>query len=174
MREAYGRADDFQIDTSVNKALFGFGDAVCIPVISWLAENYLNPLLSELIHRDWSTGAEVVHTFKLGDSVLRKSRKAIQFRVFRKKHLLETTLDWQAKKAANLHIQAVDIAKATELSPCRVNLILRFARLHPEIQKSNSETGPKAGQETLPRAAFEEVEPLSHEEQLSQYRAHYH
>lgn len=41
-------AANFQIDTSVNKALFGFGDAVCIPVIKWLAEHYLNPLLSEL------------------------------------------------------------------------------------------------------------------------------
>lgn len=37
-------ADDFRIETSLNKALFGFGDAVCVPVISWLARNYLNPL----------------------------------------------------------------------------------------------------------------------------------
>ncbi len=41
-------ADDFKIETSLNKALFGFGDAVCIPVISWLARHYLNPLLDEL------------------------------------------------------------------------------------------------------------------------------
>ena len=27
-------------------ALFGFGDAVCIPVVSWIAENYLVPLFS--------------------------------------------------------------------------------------------------------------------------------
>lgn len=27
-----------------NQALFGFGDAVCVPVVSWLAENYLMPL----------------------------------------------------------------------------------------------------------------------------------
>lgn len=40
-------ANDFRIETSLNKALFGFGDAVCIPVISWLAQYYLNPLLEE-------------------------------------------------------------------------------------------------------------------------------
>lgn len=28
-----------------SQALFGFGDAVCVPVVSWLAENYLMPLV---------------------------------------------------------------------------------------------------------------------------------
>lgn len=41
-------ADDYAIDVSLNRALFGFGDAVCVPVVSWIAENYLNPLLQEL------------------------------------------------------------------------------------------------------------------------------
>ncbi len=41
-------ADDFVIQTSPNKALFGFGDAVCVPVVTWIANNYLNPLLKEL------------------------------------------------------------------------------------------------------------------------------
>lgn len=40
-------ADNFKIETTLNKALFGFGDAVCIPVIAWLAEQYLNPLACE-------------------------------------------------------------------------------------------------------------------------------
>jgi DNA (cytosine-5)-methyltransferase 1 len=35
-------ADDFIISGSLNQALFGFGDAVCVPVIEWIAENYLN------------------------------------------------------------------------------------------------------------------------------------
>src|SRR5205814_4172677 len=34
-------ADDFVISGSLNQALFGFGDAVCVPVIEWIAENYL-------------------------------------------------------------------------------------------------------------------------------------
>jgi DNA (cytosine-5)-methyltransferase 1 len=35
-------ADDFIISGSLNQALFGFGDAVCVPVIEWIAKNYLN------------------------------------------------------------------------------------------------------------------------------------
>ncbi len=41
-------ADDFHIAVSLNKALFGFGDAVCVPVIKWIAENYLNPVWKEI------------------------------------------------------------------------------------------------------------------------------
>jgi hypothetical protein len=48
----------------------------------------------------------------------------------------------------NPHIQAVDIAEAAGLSPCRVRQILRFARLHPEIQKTILQLSPK---KTLPR-----------------------
>lgn len=41
-------ADDFNITVPLNQALFGFGDAVCVPVIDWLARNYLNLELSEI------------------------------------------------------------------------------------------------------------------------------
>ena len=41
-------ADDFKITVPMNQALFGFGDAVCVPVIEWIANNYLNPVLEEL------------------------------------------------------------------------------------------------------------------------------
>jgi len=40
-------ADDFVVKVSLNQALFGFGDAVCVPVIEWIASNYLNPLWTE-------------------------------------------------------------------------------------------------------------------------------
>jgi len=40
-------AADYRIDTvTENQALFGFGDAVCVPAITWLAEQYLVPLLT--------------------------------------------------------------------------------------------------------------------------------
>ncbi len=42
-------ADDFVIRADFNKALFGFGDAVCVPVVAWIARNYLNPLAEEMI-----------------------------------------------------------------------------------------------------------------------------
>jgi DNA (cytosine-5)-methyltransferase 1 len=37
-------ADDFKLKVPLNQALFGFGDAVCVPVIEWIANNYLNPV----------------------------------------------------------------------------------------------------------------------------------
>lgn len=41
-------ADNFQITVPLNQALFGFGDAVCVPVIRWIAEYYLNPAWEEI------------------------------------------------------------------------------------------------------------------------------
>lgn len=41
-------AGDYTIDVPMNQALFGFGDAVCVPVIRWIARNYLNPALAEM------------------------------------------------------------------------------------------------------------------------------
>lgn len=40
-------ADDYSLDgLRRNQALFGFGDAVCVPVVEWLAKHYLLPLVS--------------------------------------------------------------------------------------------------------------------------------
>lgn len=46
-------ADDFSIDPelSLNQVLFGFGDAVCVPAVEWIGNNYLNTLLSKLTDR---------------------------------------------------------------------------------------------------------------------------
>lgn len=35
-----------------NQAYFGFGDAVCVPVVSWLAEHYLIPLVDRTMRAD--------------------------------------------------------------------------------------------------------------------------
>jgi DNA (cytosine-5)-methyltransferase 1 len=44
-------ADKFRIgpDITLNQALFGFGDAVCVPAVSWLTKNYLDPVFEEVI-----------------------------------------------------------------------------------------------------------------------------
>lgn len=40
-------ADDYRLDgIPENRALFGFGDAVCVPVVAWVARAYLEPLLA--------------------------------------------------------------------------------------------------------------------------------
>lgn len=40
-------AGEFKITVPLNQALFGFGDAVCVPVIKWISQNYLRPLGKE-------------------------------------------------------------------------------------------------------------------------------
>jgi DNA (cytosine-5)-methyltransferase 1 len=41
-----GVRDDFSFaDLTANKIMFGFGDAVCVPVIRWIAEAYLRPVI---------------------------------------------------------------------------------------------------------------------------------
>jgi DNA (cytosine-5)-methyltransferase 1 len=42
-------ADDYKIETPANQALFGFGDAVCVPAIEWIIIHYFLPLCNELI-----------------------------------------------------------------------------------------------------------------------------
>ena len=42
-------ADDYHLDVPANQALFGFGDAVCVPAIEWIIKHYLVPLSNELV-----------------------------------------------------------------------------------------------------------------------------
>jgi len=42
-------ADDFRIRVPMNQALFGFGDAVCVPVIAWIARHCLSPLAAKCV-----------------------------------------------------------------------------------------------------------------------------
>jgi DNA (cytosine-5)-methyltransferase 1 len=42
-----GAPDSFNFGrASANQVMFGFGDAVCVPVVAWIAQNYLKPLLT--------------------------------------------------------------------------------------------------------------------------------
>lgn len=49
-----GVPDDYPINTQGVQALTGFGDAVCVPVITWIAQNVLNPLAEMLEQPDLS------------------------------------------------------------------------------------------------------------------------
>jgi DNA (cytosine-5)-methyltransferase 1 len=42
-----GVPDTYQINVPLNQSLFGFGDAVCVPAIRWIAEHYLNHAVFE-------------------------------------------------------------------------------------------------------------------------------
>lgn len=45
-----GVDDSYVIGVPSNQALFGFGDAVCVPVVEWIADHYLNPLVTAATH----------------------------------------------------------------------------------------------------------------------------
>jgi DNA (cytosine-5)-methyltransferase 1 len=57
-------ADDFNINVPLNQALFGFGDAVCVPVIRWIARNYLNAVLKEYAKQTHITGESKILTYR--------------------------------------------------------------------------------------------------------------
>jgi DNA (cytosine-5)-methyltransferase 1 len=40
-----GTPDTYRIDVGLNQALFGFGDAVCVPAVEWVAKHYLTQLM---------------------------------------------------------------------------------------------------------------------------------
>ncbi|HJS19220.1 MAG TPA: DNA cytosine methyltransferase, partial [Anaerolineales bacterium] len=44
-----GVPDSYKISINGVQALTGFGDAVCVPVISWIAKNVLNPLAEKIL-----------------------------------------------------------------------------------------------------------------------------
>lgn len=107
-------------------------------------------LIAGVVHQDWSDGAMVAHSFKLGDALNRRSRRAIRFKVLRGKHVLETALAWKAQMTANPHIQTSDVAEAVGLSAIRVRQILRFANLHPEIQDGILNLSSKKARKRFP------------------------
>jgi DNA (cytosine-5)-methyltransferase 1 len=43
-----GVPDSYIINVPLNQALFGFGDAVCVPAVGWIAKNYLTPVAQAL------------------------------------------------------------------------------------------------------------------------------
>lgn len=53
-------ADNFKLakDLPLNQALFGFGDAVCIPVVEWIAQHYLNPAFAALFPKRKTKSAD--------------------------------------------------------------------------------------------------------------------
>ena len=44
-----GVPETYKIDVPLNQALFGFGDAVCVPVVEWIIDHYLTPAAGELL-----------------------------------------------------------------------------------------------------------------------------
>jgi DNA (cytosine-5)-methyltransferase 1 len=60
-----GLPDTFKLDAPEGKALFGLGDAVCVPVVEWVAKNHLAPLLSSLRDKAYARSATGPSPYKL-------------------------------------------------------------------------------------------------------------
>lgn len=67
-------AGDFKLNVPLNQALFGFGDAVCVPVIQWIARHYLNPVLE---------------SFRPQDAKVPAKRKAVTYTAAKRKTALK-------------------------------------------------------------------------------------
>jgi DNA (cytosine-5)-methyltransferase 1 len=52
-----GVPDTFRCDVPVNQALFGFGDAVCVPAIEWILQSHIQPLIEEMMRGVALSGA---------------------------------------------------------------------------------------------------------------------
>lgn len=44
-----GVDESYVIDVPLNKALFGFGDAICVPAVEWIVKHYLTPVATVLV-----------------------------------------------------------------------------------------------------------------------------
>jgi len=54
-------ADSYDLEgVRTNQALYGFGDAVCVPAIAWLAEHYLMPLVEDALRPALPLAARLV------------------------------------------------------------------------------------------------------------------
>ena len=47
-----GVPDSYVIEVPLNQALFGFGDAVCVPAVEWIVKHYLTPERQRLVSSD--------------------------------------------------------------------------------------------------------------------------
>jgi len=47
---------NYRISGTLNRGLFGFGDAVCVPVIRWIVRNYLDVLARRVVARSHEAG----------------------------------------------------------------------------------------------------------------------
>jgi DNA (cytosine-5)-methyltransferase 1 len=43
-----GVPDSYPIQVPLNQALFGFGDAVCVPAIEWIVQNHIRPSITQM------------------------------------------------------------------------------------------------------------------------------
>jgi len=129
-------------------------------------------LIVGIISSDWENSSFVVHPFRLGEQILRRTKNAVTFRIQRSKHLLVTALDWGEKIAANPHIQTADVARMAGCSTGRVRQILRLRKLHPDVQRTILELPGKQAMKRFPERVMRTWVTLPKNDQMSRFEAH--
>ncbi len=53
-----GVPESYRIEVPLNQALFGFGDAVCVPAVEWIVMHYLTPVMPEYLQHETTRSHE--------------------------------------------------------------------------------------------------------------------
>ena len=109
----------------------------------------------------------VVHPFRLGEAVIKQSKKQHSFRILKGKHLLETALDWKAKIELTPSLKTTYISERVGISDGRVRQILRLAKLHKNIQAEILSLPPQKAKKRFPEILLRQWTPLSPKKQLA-------
>lgn len=112
-----------------------------------------------------------MHPFTLGKEVLQKAKRQQRFRITGRKHLLATAIEWRTILADNPHVSSADIAKEVAITAGRVRQILRFTKLHPELQADILSLSKRAARKRYPEVILRQLTVLPVGQQLERYAA---
>lgn len=124
-----------------------------------------------MVSSDWNKRSFVVHPFTLGKEVLQKAKRQQRFRITGRKHLLATAIEWRTILADNPHVSSADIAKEVAITAGRVRQILRFTKLHPELQADILSLSKRAARKRYPEVILRQLTVLPVGQQLERYAA---
>lgn len=127
-------------------------------------------VIAGLLGMDWSTGGFAVHPFKLDECRLEGSSGRVKFTLYKKRHILATTLQWRKQLDENPHLGTRDIASQIGVSVIRIRQILRLSKLHPSIQAYILSLPGKEASPGFSEHALRELVALQPEEQLIRFR----
>jgi len=127
-------------------------------------------VIAGLLGMDWSTGGFAVHPFKLDECRLEASSGRVKFTLYKKRHILATTLQWRKQLDDNPHLGTRDIASQIGVTAIRIRQILRLSKLHPSIQAHILSLPGKEASRGFSEHALRELVALQPEEQLIRFR----
>lgn len=86
-------------------------------------------------------------------------------------HLLATAINLKAILAENPHVSSADIAKEVGITAGRIRQILRFTKLHPEIQADILRLSKRAARKHYPEVILRQLTVLQIDQKMERYAA---